>query len=273
MRSVGFLIALLVTGCTRAPPPTPLSDRLLQLADAAAREAGETAPTIKTTDAALAGITRSAQLYLERDTEPTEALRLAVFDESKLVAETNADDLRAMLLPTLLRDQRGTCLGLAQVYLSLAERLDLDLRAVVVPGHLFLRAPGPAPNNIELLRRGIRRSDPFYRSMFQVPEGVAAYMRPLTDDELVGVLHYNLGNAARMRGDLDTALAHSTRAVRLFDDYPEAHATRGLIFQLRGELEAAAAAYARAQQLHPSLDGLGKNVAALEAARRSAGSR
>jgi regulator of sirC expression with transglutaminase-like and TPR domain len=172
-----------------------------------------------------------------------------------------------MLLPTVLRNRRGTCLGLAQFYLVVAQRIDLELSAVVVPGHLYLRAPGPVPNNIELLRRGIRRSDPFYRSMFQVPEGVAAYMRPLSGDELLGVVHYNLGNAARVRGDLDLALRHATVAVRLFDDYPDAHAARGLVFQLRGDVQAAETAYGRAHALYPGLAGLSENIKALHSQR------
>ena len=106
--------------------------------------------------------------------------------------------------------------------------------------------------------------DAWYRERYRVPPEVSAYLRPLSSPEVLGILHYNLGNAFRLARRLDEALAHYARAGVLFPDYPEAHASRGLALQLLGDLDGAWRAYARARALHPRLAGLDDNLTALE---------
>jgi Flp pilus assembly protein TadD len=98
---------------------------------------------------------------------------------------------------------------------------------------------------------------------------VRAYLRPLTREETVAVLHFNIGNTLRRRRDLRRALSHYNQAVVRFDDWPEAHANRGLTLQLLGDLAGADRAYQRARALFPELPGLSDNMAALARERTS----
>jgi len=55
----------------------------------------------------------------------------------------------------VLENRRGTCMGLAVIYLLLAERLGLSVHAVPTPVHLFIRVQlEGGPRNVELLEEG-----------------------------------------------------------------------------------------------------------------------
>jgi len=252
--AVGLLLA-----CSprRASRQTRLSDRLIALASIST----QTTTTRRWLD-------RNADLALrhieETGADPIEALNDLVFGELGFQREIEDDDMRFVLLPSVIADRRGSCVGLTQLYLSLAERLRLPMHAVLVPGHIFVRSQAAGqPRNIELLRRGQSMPHKWYVDTYALPPHVDAYWRALSDDEVVAVVHYNLGNALRVQRDLSAALLHYTVATLLFDDFPQAHASRGLTFQLQGDLDAAAAAYDRARKLDPLLPGLERNIATL----------
>lgn len=59
------------------------------------------------------------------------------------------------LLPSVIDNRKGVCLGLSILYLCLAQRLDLKLEAVTPPGHVFVRHVGEKITNIETTARGI----------------------------------------------------------------------------------------------------------------------
>ena len=46
---------------------------------------------------------------------------------------------RHMLLPPVLQDRRGSCVGLGCLFLALADRLGLPAWGVLVPGHFFVQ--------------------------------------------------------------------------------------------------------------------------------------
>ncbi|MEE8408301.1 MAG: transglutaminase family protein [Myxococcota bacterium] len=262
IRSIAWLAVVSAgAACSRPvrPTSTRLSERFLALA-----------PGLEPSDDARRELDRLSELVrrLLSDVEghPIDAINRIVFDEAGFVREIDADDVRFMQLSAVISHRRGSCVGLTQLYLALGERLELSLRAVLVPGHVFVRhLDDVGHTNAELLRRGERMPEAWYIEKYAVPMNVDAYLTSLTGDEAVAVVRYNLGNAERKRRNLDAALRHYTAAVRLFDGFPEAHASRGLTFQLRGDLDAAAVAYQRARSLHPTLPGLERNIAALAA--------
>lgn len=266
-RGVSVIVAATcILACSRSaePPSTLLSERFLALArasgaiDAARRELDQIAYLVR-------------QRIVETNAHPTEALNHVVFVQLGFEREVDDEDVRFMLLPSVIAGRRGSCVGLAQLYLSLGERLQLPLSGVLVPGHIYIRyEDAQSTANIELLRRGEAMPRDWYVKKYAVPAGINAYLRPLTDDEAVAVVHYNLGNALRNKRTIRAAMEYYTAAVRLFDGFPEAHASRGLAYQLWGDLGAAAASYERARTLHPELPGLKRNIAALSAERRPA---
>ncbi len=63
------------------------------------------------------------------------------------------------LLPSVVNERRGVCLGISILYLALAQRLDLPLEIVTPPGHIYLRYQN---RNIEPTMRGVHIADSDY---------------------------------------------------------------------------------------------------------------
>jgi regulator of sirC expression with transglutaminase-like and TPR domain len=246
-----------------------LSVELMELAYTEGVLAGIELPERATAWATMEEIIERA---LRADGDVATAVSAVLFDEMGFVREVDDQELRYLLLPSVLAGRRGSCVGLAEVYLAVAGSLRLPLSGVLVPGHFFVRSATDAgPRNVETLRCGEAMPDSWYRQRWAVPDGVSAYMRPLGAGETLAVVHFNLGNAYRRQRRLADALAHFTAAVELFGDFPEAHASQGLVRHLSGDLDGAAMAYDNARRLHPGLPGLELNLLELQRERSRRG--
>ena len=188
--------------------------------------------------------------------EKIDALNRLIFEELRFEREVEDDSIGFMLLPQVVKRKKGSCLGLAALYLALAERAGLEVSGVLVPRHFFLRHQ---ERNIELLRKGEAMPDEWYQKTWQVPEGATAYMRPLTQKELLAVYWFNLGNARRLKGEYDRAREIYQDVIVDFPDFAEAHANLGLVLQLQRKFEPAMQAYLKARSLQPGFSGFGRN--------------
>jgi regulator of sirC expression with transglutaminase-like and TPR domain len=192
-----------------------------------------------------------------------------VFGQLGFVREVDDPHPRFMRLPSVLADRRGSCYGLAALFVALGERLGpahhFTVAGVLVPGHLFVRVTDrTGARNVELLRKGEAMPEAWYRQRYQVPPRDApGYLRPLTGPELLAVLDYNLGNDLRVHGRLAEAATAYARAARAFPDFAEAHASLGLVRHLLGALPEALRAYQAARAANPHLPGLDQNIAIL----------
>lgn len=201
-----------------------------------------------------------------------EVINETLFEGLAFTREIDDTNPRFMRLGSVLDGRKGSCLGLAALYLALGEWLGpgegFSVQGVLVPGHFFVRVSerGGPPRNVELLRRGEEMPDAWYRERYQLPpegEVAPAYLRPLKTSEVLGVFDYNLGNDLRRRNRLPAARAAYERAATAFPSFAEAHASLGLVLHLTGDLPAAARAYAAARAANPTLPGLDKNMAVL----------
>jgi len=253
-----------------AAPRLPLTEALL----AAAREAGESDPT---RDArarhALDELARQLRGWVAEHsgTNARAALVQFVFGAKRFSREVDNTSLQFVLLPSVLEQRRGSCVGLGSLALALAERLGWQVRGVMVPGHFFLRFTerGQA-HNLELLRRGEEMSDAWYALRFPIPGGQAReYTRPLTEAEVRGVVEYDIGNARQRQGRLDEARRAYERARQDFPDFAEAHASAGALAQLLGALDVARGDYAAAARANPNLPGVAHNLELLESEQRA----
>jgi hypothetical protein len=221
----------------------------------------------------------AARVRAERQRDPgltpAAALNRTVFEVLGFVREVDDPDLRFVLLPSVLRQHRGGCVGLGLLYLALASMLDVPASGVVVPGHFFVRIDerGHA-RNVELLRQGEEMPATWYQARYPIAgSGAAAYGRALTVDEVVGVVGYNVGQQWRRQSRLEEAKRAYQRAVLNFPGLPEAQASLGATLHLLGALEPAAAAYAAAERAYPDLPGLKNNRALLDQERALAPGR
>ena len=251
------LALFLLAGCRQEAQP-PLTTALLSIGapSSSARHAAIVA---------LDGIAAKVEARLKAGTAPAEALNAVVFDELDFKREVDSKELRFMRLPLVLADRRGSCLGLAGLYLALGERLGpahgFTVDGVMVPGHFFVRI---GDRNIELLRRGEQMPDSWYRQRYEVPaQDAPAYLRPLAPAEVMGVFDYNIGNDLRLQGRFVEAAVAYRRAISAFPQMAEALASLGLVRHLSGALKEAEQAYLAAQKVNPHLPGLEQNLSVI----------
>jgi len=156
----------------------------------------------------------------------------------------------------VLENRRGTCMGLAIVYLALAERLGLSAHAVATPVHLFMRVELPdGPRNVELLEEGRELPDDIYRRRNRISESSierGVFLRDLTNDEVIAHLLSNQGIALSRENRLDDALARYDRALKLAPQLVVAWYNRGIDLTTAGRLDGAVASFDAAIDLHPN---------------------
>jgi tetratricopeptide (TPR) repeat protein len=257
-------------GCARRAPPPPVPGPVASALLALAGELGTPPTEVAAAWPRLAAIAaRAAQRRQQAGGDLAAGLDGAVFDELGFAREIEDPDLRFTLLPSLIDGRRGGCLGLGALYLVLAEVLEAPLEGVLVPGHFFVRQPGPPRRNLELLRRGEAMPDQWYRSKYGAwPEAASsAYGRAVSVTELVAIHWFNVGNLRLGTGDLAAAERAFARAAAGFPAFAEAQASLGVVLQLQARLAEAEAAYRAAARARADLPGLADNLARLEAER------
>ena len=202
-------------------------------------------------------------------TGKTPAVKIAqlnhlIFDELGFRRQLDHSAMGPMLLPYVLQRREGTCLGLAGLFLTLAERLGVPLAGVLAPGHFFVRYDdGHTTRDIELLKQGRQMPRRWYRQHYGVPERHPLYLRSLDRSQTLAVFHYNLANMYRERGDHRKAIERYQQVLAVLPDFAEAHANLGLAYQVLGKRDQAEQAYRRAQASFPALPGLQHNLDAL----------
>jgi tetratricopeptide (TPR) repeat protein len=256
-----------------APPhvPGPLASTLLAFAAEWGVPPAEVASAWRSIEA-MAG--RIAARPRAAGEDVVDSLLAVVFGELAFAREVERSELRFMVLPPVVADRRGSCVGLGALVLVLAERLAIPLDGVMVPGHFFVRVragSGLRQRNLELLRRGEAMPDAWYAARYGPwPASAAAYFRALGPGEVLAVHWFNGGNLRRASGDWAGAGAAYQRAIDELPSFAEAWASLGDMRQASGDLAGAGRAYREAARAHPELPGLARNLGVLEHERGAA---
>ena len=246
-------MAGLLFGCRMERPDPPSSasailhkhpaDFLNQLTALEARAAAEVNSPIQPW---LEKLTRQSQRLVpllksaHSDSEKVALLNTWVFDSLALVPISDSTDLIASLPSRVLADRKGSCLGLTLVYLALGQALDLPLHPVFLPGHIFVRyRSGAYAFNIETLKRGLARSDSFYRETFSLKSRIWYDLKDADPKQALAALVFNLGNTHRSRGEWRFALAEYRLVEEMIPGYPEAQVNQGAALLALGDRDAA----------------------------------
>ncbi len=178
-----------------------------------------------------------------------------LFDELGFKTISHANDPNDLFLHSVMDRRQGYCLSLSILYLSLAERVGLDMYGVVVPGHFFVRyEKGRTRVNVETTSNGASLSDEHYIKKFNIAETRrdSVYMENLTKRQTLGCFFNNLGNVYNDIGDQETAMLALERAVQINPTLSESRANLGNIYLKRGRVDEAIAQYRTAIDMNPT---------------------
>lgn len=178
-----------------------------------------------------------------------------LYDELGFRSVSEAKEPRDLFLHSVLDKERGYCLSLSILYLSLGERLGLPLYGVVVPGHFFVRYDrGGVRFNIEATSKGGYAEDEHYREKFNVPDAGRdhIYMLNLNKVQTIGCFLNNLGSVYTDVGDTEAALLAFKRAVEINPSLSESRANLGNTYLQRGMTDEAIQQYQMALRINPN---------------------
>jgi regulator of sirC expression with transglutaminase-like and TPR domain len=154
----------------------------------------------------------------------------------------------ASSVPSLvLSGRKGSCVGMTLLYLALGRSLHLRLAPVFLPGHVFVRwRSDSGAINIETMKRGIARSDSFYRERFLLAKRPWYSLADGKPEQALAALVFNLGNAHRLAGDVKSAREEYRLAEEAMPGYPEAVGNQGVCRMLAGDTAEARREFAAA---------------------------
>jgi tetratricopeptide (TPR) repeat protein len=119
-------------------------------------------------------------------------------------------------LPSVIDSRRGVCLGVSILYLSLAQRLGLNLEAITPPGHIYVRYVGPNGDilNIETTARGIDVPSEMYLGL------ETRKLQQRTIRQVIGLAFMNQAAVSWHKNDSQTAVKLYEKARPFMgDDY------------------------------------------------------
>jgi len=210
----------------------------------------------RATLAKLADETRAGLASSPSGPASVEALNRLVFGRLNIRASADLKDPCNLLPSRVLARKQGYCVGIAALYLLLAERLDLPIYAVATPSHVFLRYDdGSARINIETLQGGANMPDDQYISEQKIPEESirrGIFMRNLTTDEILAQVHNNLGVVYSERKDYDAAAKEYETALDLDPRLPAARYNWGNDLLREGQYREAVRRFSKSLRLYPA---------------------
>lgn len=184
------------------------------------------------------------------------ALNQLVFHDIGIRASHDLKNPANLLPSTVIERRQGYCVGIAAVYLLLAERLGIPVRAVATPSHLFLRYDdGVSRINIETFEQGASLPDEQYELEQRIPVSSlrrGVFLRNLTTGEFLAQVHNNLGVVYSERKDYAGAAREYEEAVLLDPRLPAAFYNYGNDLLLQDQYGRAARLFSRAIRLHPT---------------------
>ncbi|HYS03884.1 MAG TPA: tetratricopeptide repeat protein [Candidatus Dormibacteraeota bacterium] len=185
-----------------------------------------------------------------------EALNRRIFGPAGVHASTDLKNPCNLLPSRVLERKQGYCVGIAALYLLIAERLDLPIYAVATPSHVFLRHDdGVTRINIETLQGGVNIPDEQYIREQKIPEESirrGVFMCNLTTDEFLAQVHNNLGVIYSERKNYDAAAREYDSALDLDPHLPAALYNWGNDLLREGQYRRAVWRFSKALRLFPT---------------------
>lgn len=188
--------------------------------------------------------------------ERVDILNQFFFHGLRFEVEGSADSPDGLLPADVLARRRGSCVGLAGVYLALASLLDLPVAAVSAPNHMFVRFDDSHERiNVELLQAGKELSDDWYIRTHRIPSSSVdsgVFLRSLSEHEFLGNVYANLGTFYSKHGDFNNSRVLYEAAHREAPQLPNASYNLGNDLLSQRRYREAARAFDDALSLFPT---------------------
>ena len=150
------------------------------------------------------------------------------------------------LLPSILQRRQAACMGLSSLFLTLGNSLELDLKPVFLPGHVFLRMESEGEIiNVETLRFGLNREDEFYRNYFHLHKRRWHDLSTRNETQFLAGLIYNFGNALREQGYPFQAMKAYQVTEKYLPNFPEALGNLAILYMENGKRDSAEILFAK----------------------------
>ena len=258
-----FAVAITVVVHVHAADPAPDRPFLASLIalDAEHRGLCETrlkAAAVRARVHSLADSVRSDTVDLPTPIDPTsmiQRLNTVVFGTGGVSSSPDLHDPCYLLVSGVLASGRGYCVGVAGVYLSVAEELDLPIFPVATPSHVFLRYDDGATRiNIDTDGGAAIPDERYIEQQRIAPDSVrrGVFLRNLSADQFLAQVRNNLGVLESERGEFDRASAEYTTALAIDRRLPAAWYNLGKDLLTQGRHREAARAFSKAIDLHPN---------------------
>jgi regulator of sirC expression with transglutaminase-like and TPR domain len=193
------------------------------------------------------GLTPSATL---------ERINSFFFQAEDFQAAYELDRPENLLVNGVLASKRGHCVGLATVYLILAEEMRLPIYAVATPKHVFLRwDDGHVRRNIELFQEGREVPDEDYARDQKIPkESIrrGVFLANLSRREFLGFIYQNRGVLESQAGDFAGSGRDYRMALRLNPKLAAAYYNRGNDELKQKRYRQAIREYTKSLRLYPT---------------------
>jgi len=188
--------------------------------------------------------------------ETLEHLNSFFFHAEHFQAAFELDKPENLLIDGVLAGKRGHCVGLATLYLILAEELGLPIYAVATPKHVFLRwDDGHVRRNVELLQEGREVPDETYIRDQKIPkESIhrGVFLANLSQREFLGFIYQNRGVLESQQGGFVDSKRDYRRALRLNPKLAAAYYNRGNDELKQKLYREAIRDYSKSLQLYPT---------------------
>lgn len=167
-------------------------------------------------------------------------LNTFLFKEMHFQYEKSLDNIKFALLPSVVKERKGNCIGLSTLYLYLGQKLNLPVCGVAAPNHIFVRLKEDKGSvNIELADFGNSHSNQEYAEQFGISKELetAIYMKDLSNQEVAGLIYCNLGVISLKNGNLPEAIKALEKSQSLIKGSPETYSNLGVAYLSSGRID------------------------------------
>ena len=191
-------------------------------------------------------------------------LNTFLFNEMHFQYEKSLDNIKFALLPSVVKERKGNCIGLSTLYLYLGQKLNLPVWGVAAPNHIFVRLKEDKGSvNIELADFGNSHSNQEYAEQFGISKEMetAIYMKDLSNQEVAGVAYLSSGR-------IDDAIIQLNKALKYNPVNARTYSNLGSAYDDKGEYDLAIISYKKALQIEPDSNAIKNNLSIAEKHRQ-----